>query len=337
MTYFIADIGANHDGFLVRANELIKLAKEAGADCAKFQHFRAKDIVSDRGFKALKIAHQAQWEKPVYQVYEDYSINRDWNQTLAETAKSVGIDFMTTPYDFDAVDEVYDLVPGYKIGSGDITYLQLIEYIAKKGKPVYLATGASTMEEVEKAVETILKYNKQLCLLQCNTNYTGDLENFRHVNLNVLKSYAVHWPDLRLGLSDHTPGHSTVLGAIALGATVIEKHFTDDKTRKGPDHKFAMMPHEWNYMIRLTRELEMAMGDGVKRVEENEKESSIVQRRALRLKSDHGRGTIGIEDLEALRPCPEGALTPSQLEEVVGRMLVQKLPAGRELYPENIS
>lgn len=106
-TYFIADIGANHDGSLDRAKTLIKLAKDAGADCAKFQHFKAESIVSDRGFKSLgKMTHQAKWEKDVFQVYEDYSINRDWNQGLADTAESVGIDFMTTPYDCDAADQV---------------------------------------------------------------------------------------------------------------------------------------------------------------------------------------------------------------------------------------
>jgi sialic acid synthase SpsE len=343
MTYFIADIGANHDGELARAKDLIMRAKEVGADCAKFQHFQANKIVSEEGFKSLKIAHQAGWEKPVYQTYEDYSINRDWNQTLAETAKSVGIDFMTTPYDFEAVDQVYDLVKGYKIGSGDITYLPLIERIAEKGKPVYLATGASTMEEVERAVETVLLYNSQLCLLQCNTNYTGNTnytinrENFRCINLNVLRSYALHWPNLVLGLSDHTPGHATALGAVALGAKVIEKHLTDDNSRKGPDHKFAMIPGAWRMMVYNVNELELAMGDGVKRVEENEKESVIVQRRALRWKEDTDGSPITEDQLEALRPCPEGALTPAQLEEVIGKRPVHGFPAGRELYPENLS
>lgn len=336
--YFIADIASNHDGDLERAKKLIKLAKEAGAHCAKFQHFKAASIVSEHGFRALgKLSHQAGWEKPVYQTYEEYSIDRNWNQALADTAQEVGIDFMTTPYDFEAVDSVYDLVPAYKVGSGDITYLPLIEYIAKKGKRVYLATGASTMAEVEAAVDAVLKYNKTLCLMQCNTNYTGDIENFRHVNLNVLRSYALHWPKLTLGLSDHTPGHAAVLGALALGATVIEKHFTDDKRRRGPDHGFATTPSEWVEMVTAVEQLEMALGDGVKRVEENERESIIVQRRALRLREDYGFEPITEADLVALRPCPDGAYTPAQLDEVLGKRPVQRLPAGRELYPENLS
>ena len=190
------------------------------------------------------------------------------------------------------------------------------------------------MAEVETAVRCL--HQDRLCLLQCNTNYTGNLENFRYINLNVLRSYALHWPDVVLGLSDHTPGHSTALGAVALGAKVIEKHFTDDPLRSGPDHGFAMDLFGWKEMVSRTRELELALGDGVKRVEENERESVIIQRRALRLKSDHGKEPIENEDLEALRPCPDGALTPAQIFDVVGKRLVQKLPAGREIYPENL-
>jgi N-acetylneuraminate synthase len=253
-------------------------------------------------------------------------------------ARRNDIDFMTTPYDYEAVVQMHDLVTGYKIGSGDITYLQLIEQIAKRGKRVFLATGASTMAEVERAVELILKHNKDLCLLQCNTNYTGSLENFKYVNLNVLRSYALHWPNIALGLSDHTCGHATVLGAVALGARVIEKHFTDDKTRKGPDHAFAMTPPEWRSMVDRTRELELAMGDGVKRVEENEKESVIVQRRALRLKTDMFQGEkIKEDDLEALRPCPDGAITPAQLDSIIDKQLIIPKHSGSEIYPENLS
>ena len=121
--------------------------------------------------------------------------------------------------------------------------------IAQKGKPVLLATGAATMEDVERAVATVLAYNRKLVLLQCNTNYTGSLENFRFINLRVLETYTIRYPHMVLGLSDHTPGHSAVLGAIALGARVIEKHFTDDNRRIGPDHSFAMNPRTWREMI----------------------------------------------------------------------------------------
>lgn len=336
-TYFIADIGANHDGSLDRAKELIKLAREAGADCAKFQHFAADKIVSKEGFKDFKVTHQAQWPKSVYETYEDYSINRDWNETLAETAKSVGIDFMTTPYDFEAVKEVEPLVSAYKIGSGDITFHQLIRFIAYRGKPVFLATGASTLAEVAEAVENVLLYNRKLCLMQCNTNYTGDMENFAYVNLKVLQTFAGTWPGMPLGLSDHTPGYAAPLGAVALGACVIEKHFTDDPARNGPDHKFALSPKGWRAMVQATRQLEKALGDGKKVVENNEVESRVVQRRALRLKTDQQTGTILTGNmLEPLRPCPNGAYTPAQADEVAGRTIVKAMAAGQEIYPEDL-
>ena len=132
--------------------------------------------------------------------------------------------------------------------------------------------------------------NKNICLMQCNTNYTGSLDNFNFINLRVLSTFRLMYPEVVLGLSDHTPGHSTVLGAISLGATVIEKHFTDDRTNIGPDHHFAMEPSDWFEMVERSRELEMAMGLGIKKVEENEKETVIVQRRSIRAKSTLKKG-----------------------------------------------
>jgi sialic acid synthase SpsE len=339
-TYFIADIAANHDGDLQRAKDLIRRAKDAGADAAKFQHFNAPKIVSDYGFRNLGgvQTHQTKWDRSVFEVYEQYSLNADWNQALWEVARDVGIAWMTTPYDKEATDRVFDLLPAYKIGSGDITWLDSIEHIASKGKPVLLATGASNLFEVEAAVETILAVNPQLCLLQCNTNYTGDLQNFKYVNLRVLQAFAIHWPGMPLGLSDHTPGHATVLGAIALGARAIEKHFTDDTSRKGPDHGFAMDPRTWQEMVDRSRELENALGDGIKRVEMNEKDSAIVQRRSIRLAQDLVAGTVLTADhLECLRPAPVASMAPSRLGEVIGRRLTRDKVKGAELVQEDIA
>ena len=337
-TYFIADIGANHDGSLERAKDLIKRAKESGADCAKFQHFKAETIVSDAGFRDLKVAHQEKWPKSVYETYEDYSIHYEWNIKLRDACFNCGIDFMTTPYDMDAVDAIDPLVKAYKIGSGDITYTSFIRYVAAHHKPIFLATGASSMVEVEVAVETALEHNRQLCLMQCNTNYTGDEGNFSYVNLNVLKSFAATWPGLPLGLSDHTAGYVAPLGAVALGATVIEKHFTDDPTRNGPDHKFALSPQDWRAMVEATRQLERALGDGRKIVEDNEIESRIVQRRAIRCKRDLVAGdVIAASDVEFLRPCPDGALTPSQVDLVIGGKVRRDRHAGDAITRNDIS
>jgi len=339
-TYFIADVASSHDGELSRAKDLIWLCKEAGADCVKFQHFLAKDIVSDAGFRALggQIAHQAAWEKPVYEVYEQYQTPRVWTQELAATAEAAGIDFMTTPYDVAAAELFEDLVPAFKIGSGDITWTDFIGFVAGRGKPLFLATGAADMADVERAVEAALAHTRRLCLMQCNTNYTGSLENFAAVNLNVLRAYALHYPGMPLGLSDHTPGHAAVLGAVALGARAVEKHFTDDTAREGPDHGFSMTPSTWAEMVARTRELELALGDGVKRVEDNERDSAVVQQRALRLRRDVASGeTLTRADLEALRPAPAGALKPYEIEAALARPLARAKAAGDALWAEDFA
>jgi sialic acid synthase SpsE len=333
-TYFIADISANHDGLLDRARLLIQLAKEAGADAAKFQNFRAAKIVSDFGFKSMggQVSHQASWKKSVFQVYADASIPLDWTPILKEECDKAGIDYFSSPYDFEAVDKLDPYVPAHKIGSGDITWPEMLEYIAGKGKPVILSTGASNIGEVQQAVHTILAINQQLVLLQCNTNYTASIENYNHIHLNVLKTYAAMFPQVVLGLSDHTQGPATVLGAVALGARVIEKHFTDDNQRVGPDHPFSMTPATWREMVDRTRELERAVGSADKMVGGNEKDTVIVQRRCLRAACDVPAGArLSREMIDVLRPATPGAIMPGEIGTVVGSHALVDIPMGKEL------
>jgi N-acetylneuraminate synthase len=332
--YFIADIAANHDADLSRAQDLIYLAAEAGAEAAKFQHFKAETIVSDHGFRALggQQSHQLSWNKSVFEVYRDASVSLDWTETLKDTCDKAGIAFFTSPYALDIVDHIDAYVPAYKIGSGDITWLEMIKYIAFKQKPYIMATGASTMEDVHRAVSVGLAINSRLCLMQCNTNYTASLENFKFIQLNVLRVYREMYPDLVLGLSDHTPGHATVLGAVALGARMIEKHFTDDVKRVGPDHAFSMDAKSWREMVERTRELENALGVGIKQVEGNESETVILQRRAIRMAKDLGIGGILSQaELTVLRPCPADGLPPYMLEKIVGKRIRRDITAGEYL------
>jgi sialic acid synthase SpsE len=333
-TYFIADIAANHDGNLDRARLLIKLAKDAGADAAKFQNFSAPKIVSDFGFKSLggQQSHQSKWKKSVFEVYSDASVSSDWTPILKEECDKVGIDYFSSPYDFEATDMLDAFMPAYKIGSGEIDWIEALERMASKGKPVLLATGAATIGEVQKAVHAIQAINKQLVLMQCNTNYTADPDNFNHIHLNVLKTYAVMFPDVVLGLSDHTHGHATVLGAVALGARVIEKHFTDDNSREGPDHKFAMNPQTWADMVENTRQLEKALGSADKRVAGNEVDTVVIQRRCLRAARDLKAGEILTREMiDVLRPATPGAILPDQIQKVVGMKLLVDAPYGKEL------
>jgi N-acetylneuraminate synthase len=333
-TYFIADISANHDGQLQRAKDLIHLAKRAGADAAKFQNFRASQIVSDRGFQQLgsQLSHQAKWRKSVFQVYQDASLPWEWTSELKRTCDEAGIDFFSTPYDFEAVDMLDPFVEFFKIGSGDLTWPEMLEKVAAKGKPVMVATGASTIGEVQRALDAIRPINRDIVLMQCNTNYTGSLDNFRHIQLNVLRAFQAIYPDVVLGLSDHTPGHATVLGAVALGARVVEKHFTDDTRREGPDHPFSMDPQTWRDMVDRTRELELALGNADKRVEGNEQDTVVVQRRCLRAARDLAAGTVVTRaDLDVLRPAPAGSIAPYELPSVISRRIRQPLDQGEHL------
>jgi len=322
-TYFIADIAANHDGDLGRAFRLIELAKKSGANAAKFQNFQAPKIVSRAGFERLggQLAHQATWKRSVYEIYEAASLSKDWNAKLRDHCDRVGITYLTSPYDEESVDLVEPLLDAYKVGSGDITFSNLLSYIARKGKPILLATGASTLEDVRLALERIhtVAPSVPICLMQCNTNYTGSSENFRYIHLNVLRTYRLLFPETLLGLSDHTPGHATVLGAVALGARVIEKHFTDDNHREGPDHLFSMDPSAWVDMVDRTRELELSLGGTLKCIEPNEEKSAVVQRRSLHAARPIREGHIlAAEDVEALRPAPEGSIRPDEALRVLG-------------------
>jgi len=333
-TYFIADIAANHDGSLDRALHLIRLAAEAGANAAKFQNFRGAEIVSDYGFSHMnaQVSHQANWKKSVTEVYNDASVPFEWTPILKDACDQAGIDYFSSPYDFEATDMLDPYVPAYKIGSGDITWLEACLHMAHKGKPVLLASGASDIGEVQHAVDAILAVNPELVLMQCNTNYTAADGNFDNIHLNVLKTYHQIWPNLILGLSDHTHGHATVLGAVALGARVVEKHFTDDNKREGPDHAFAMNPQSWADMVDNTRQLERALGSANKFVADNEKQTVVVQRRCLRASRDIQTGEILTREMiDVLRPATPGAIMPYEIEKVIGLKALQPLQSGQEL------
>jgi len=332
--YFIADIGANHNGSLEKAIELIHLAKESGADAAKFQNFQADKIVSKTGFDNMKgkLSHQSKWKKSVFEVYEDASISKDWTRILKEECDKVGIDYFTSAYDFESVDLVDQYVDMYKIGSGDITWLDIIDYIIDKNKPVIIATGASTNEDVSRVMKMALKKTQDLVLMQCNTNYTGSIDNYNYCNLNVLKQFSIDYPNTVLGLSDHTAGNATTLGAIALGARVIEKHFTNDNNQEGPDHGFAMNPQSWRDMVDRSYELLFSLGDGVKIVEKNEEQSKLVQRICLIVVTNLKKGHILTDgDFISLRPISEGGFEPYEKVNLIGKELLMDIDAGDHL------
>lgn len=336
-TFFIAEIGSNFDGDINRAKELISIAKESGANAVKFQHYTADTLVSAKGFEILNInSHQTKWESSVFDTYKKASLNVDWTEELKNYADKEGIIFFTSPYSNKFIPLLNNLVPFYKIGSGDITWIDFVKYVSSQNKPIMLATGASDMDDVIRAMDIILSQTSEVVLMQCNTNYTVDLNNYSHINLNVLNTFRDHFPDVILGLSDHTPGHLTVLGAVTLGARVIEKHFTDSNKRKGPDHLFAMNPTTWKEMVDMVRNLELCLGDGHKRVESNEFETKILQRRSVRIVRDVKKGDIlNFSDIEFLRPCPLDAIQPYEINKYLGQVFSKSLSIGDYLRHED--
>ncbi|HEY6074472.1 MAG TPA: N-acetylneuraminate synthase family protein, partial [Anaerolineales bacterium] len=277
-------------------------------------------------------SHQASWKRSVVEVYRAASIPFEWSEILLDECREAGIEYFSSPYDFKAIDFLDQYVKVYKAGSGEIDWIEALERMASKGKPFFVATGASTIGEVQQAVHAILKINKQLVLMQCNTNYTASPDNYDHLNLNVLRTYAAMFPEVVLGLSDHTHALAPVLGAVTLGARVIERHFTDSNDREGPDHKFAMNPENWAKMVEETRLLERSLGGPDKFIAENEKQTAVVQRRCLRAARDIKAGeTFTREMIDVLRPATPGAIKPDQIAEVIGTKALCDLPLGREL------
>ena len=334
-TYFIAEIGANFDGSLEKAKEYAHVAKSCGADCAKIQSFKSKKIVSGKGFASMKLKGvHGSWDKSVDKVFEEVEFPREWHKEYFEYCWKIGITPSSAPYDYEAVDLMEKIgTEFYKIGSGDITWLEMVEYIAKKGKPVMLATGASALAEVDEAVRVIEKTgNRDLVLMQCITNYPSKFES---ANIKVLNTYREAFGAI-LGYSDHAPGDVVPLGAVSLGAKVVEKHFTFDRSLRGPDHPHSMEPQEFSDMVKRVRDLEKALGSSKKEVVAEEFETVIVQRRGLTAARDIKKGyTIKKTDIVELRPAL--GIYPKYKGVVVGKRARKSLKAGEPIRWENIA
>lgn len=314
--YIVAEIGSNFNGDLKTAKSLIKSAKKAGADAAKFQSFKTEMLLSKKGFDD-KFAFQSKWKKSVWDVYRDAELPRKWHKILNSYAKSIGIDFFTSPWDFEAVDLLKKLkVPAIKVGSGDITYHKILRKIAKLNKPVILGTGASSMEEISKAVSVIKSAgNKKIILLQSITQYPSPIQE---ANLQVLHEMQKKF-NLHVGYSDHSPGLLVPLSSVALGASLIEKHFTMDPNADGPDHPHSLDPIEFTKMVSQIRMLEKAMGNGIKKVEKSEKQTRIIQRRGIWTTKKILKGEkFDASNIAALRPV--NGISASEFEKIINKI-----------------
>jgi sialic acid synthase SpsE len=333
-TYFIAEIGANFDGSLDKAKKLCDAALEAGANCAKFQSFISEKIVSRKGFEKMNLKGvHGTWGRSVSDVFKDAEFPRDWHHLIKEHCDNIGIHFSTSPYDFEAVDLCVNLdLPFIKIGSGEITWLEMIHRIASTQKPIILATGDATLAEIDDAINVIISTgNKNLVLLQCITNYPSMIES---ANINVLKTYKSAF-DVLTGYSDHSAGDVVILGATALGGCVVEKHFTLNKKDIGPDHPHSMDVTEFKLMIERVRQLEMALGSTRKFVVEEELETVIVQRRGLYAAKTIPKGKI-IENSDIIELRPALGILPKYKRTIIGQVSQTDISEGEPIYWENV-
>lgn len=324
--YCIAEIGSNFDGDLDRAKYLVDLAKKCGANAVKFQSFLTDKIISKEGFKSLKVGFQAKWKKSVYDVYRDAELPREWHKEIFDYCKKKKITFFSAPYDIEAVSLLDRLgAPVFKVGSGDITWHEMLEEMAKKGKPIILGTGASTFEEIKEAVDVVRSTgNNDLILLQCVTNYPS---TFKNANIKSMVEMRKNF-DCLVGYSDHTPGIIVPLGVTALEGCIIEKHFTDDKTRKGPDHSFAMDADDFETMVKSIRTLEKALGSK-KEIYSEENETVVLQRRCLRAACDIKKGTtLTRAMIDVLRPAPRNSIYPKHIGKLIGRKTKKDIKKG---------
>ena len=332
-TYLIAEIGANFDKSLEKAKLLCKAAKDSGADCAKFQTFSTPKILSEVGFSKMKLQGiHGSWGRTVSEVFKDAEFPREWHHEVRDYCIEIGIDFSTSPYDIEAVNLCEKLdVPFIKIGSGDITWLEMLEFIAIKGKPMILATGDASLAEIDEAVHTIeATGNRNLILMQCITNYPSKIDN---ANVNVLKTYQSAF-DILTGYSDHSPRPVVAMASVVLGGCVIEKHFTLNKADKGPDHPHSMTPIEFRLMTDYIREVERAMGSTRKEVVDEESETLYVQRRGLYASRFIPSGKIiEADDIVVLRPAL--GVPPKFKSIIVGKTSNEDIESGSPIYWEN--
>lgn len=296
-TFVIAEAGSNHNGELEIAKEMIRVAADAGADAIKFQIFRAEKLY-------VKNAGEADYLKEhrsIYDIIEDSEIPYEWLPKLFSYCMDKGILFLSSPFDEFSADKLEEQnVPAYKIASFTITHVPFLKYIAKKRKPIILSTGASNIAEISEALQAIYEQkNKELILLHCVSSYPAPLE---YINLKVMKTLKQIF-QVPIGISDHSKDPLIVpLAATALGADLIEKHFTLDRTMPGPDHKYAIEPNELKDMIQGIRGVEKALGSAIKTVTRIEDELfKFAKRRIHAIKDIKKGGLLTEENIAILR------------------------------------
>jgi N,N'-diacetyllegionaminate synthase len=314
----IAEAGVNHNGSLELALQLVDAAKASGADAVKFQSFRAELLATRSAHKAAYQERTVPNSESQFEMLRRLQLDATAHRRIIDYCKEVGIEFLSSPFDTESADLLESLNLGmYKIPSGEITNIPFLEHLARKGKPLILSTGMSTLGEVEEAVHAIATAAPvPLTLLHCVTEYPAP---YQAVNLRAMNTLKQSF-GLPVGYSDHTPGIEIAIAAAALGAEVIEKHFTLDRSLPGPDHAASLEPHELKQMVIAIRNVELALGDGIKTPAACELANISVARKSIvAARSLPGGHMLSEQDLSIKRPGT--GLAPKLLGRVIGRTL----------------
>ena len=330
--FIIAEAGVNHNGSLDLAYQLVDVAKEAGADAIKFQTFKAENVVSKLADKAEYQKKTTGSDKSQLEMIKKLELSFEDFVKLKKYCDKKEIMFLSTPFDYQSIDFLYDLVDIYKIPSGEIINYPYLKHIAAKNKPLIMSTGMSNLGEIEEAINIIRSVNSEakISLLHCTTNYPTPYEE---VNLKAIQTLAAAFK-LPVGYSDHTLGIEVPIAAVARGAKIIEKHFTLDKKLPGPDHKASLEPSELKEMVKAIRNIEMALGDGIKKPNKSETEIMKVARRSLIATRDIRAGEI-IKESDIAIKRPGTGILPKFKEIVIGMKLINDIRQDEPFRWEN--
>ena len=324
----IAEAGVNHNGDIEIAKKLIEAASEAGADYVKFQTFKADNLVTKSAQKAAyQVKNINDGDNSQYQMLKNLEMSYEWHFELRDYAESLGIKFLSTGFDEESIDFLEELgINLFKIPSGEITNKPYLNHIAKKNKEVILSTGMANMKEVAEATEIFIQAGigkENITILHCNTEYPTPMKDVNLTAMNKIQEIL----GVKVGYSDHTLGIEVPIAAVALGAKVIEKHFTLDKRMAGPDHIASLDPIELKIMIKAIRNIEEALaGTGIKEASESELKNISIVRKSLHFRNDLPSGhLINENDLIALRP--GFGISPMEIEMYIGKKLNQNVNA----------
>jgi pseudaminic acid synthase len=331
--YIVAELSANHRQKLDEATKLIRAAKEAGADAVKLQTYTPDTLTIPSDAPEFQISGGTPWDgKTLYNLYSEAYMPWEWQPKLKKVADDLRIDLFSTPYDKTAVDFLEEMgVPAYKVASFEIVDIPLIEYISSKKKPIIISTGMATLSEIEEAVQATQKAGAtQIALLKCTSAYPSTPEE---MNLRTIPHIAKKFR-LPVGLSDHTMGIAVPVGAVALGACIVEKHFTLSRSVPSPDSAFSLEPQEFGAMVEAIRTAEKALGEVNYEVSEQEAKSRAF-RRSLFVVEDMKEGEVFAEEnVRSIRP--GYGLHPRYLKDVLGQRAKRDIQRGTPLSWEHV-